>query len=150
MIVFVFLYKLVVLHLCNGTAEIFLLHLYVGLRPEVVVARDYLYRRKKINIVAVLLSTEIEWSIAHQYSTFSFAELPYLRKFSTDEIKQFETTPLALDAPSNSQFVERFIKLIAQNGTRAASPTLRDGLCHATMRSRQRHPRMETKADFSA
>ena len=64
---------------------------------------------------------------------------PYLKKFSNKEIRKFESTPL----------VDRCIRLITENGTRAASSTLRDGLCHSTIGSRQRYPRRETKADFS-
>ena len=54
-----------------------------------------------------------------------------------------------MNIPSNTQHVERCIKLITENGTRKADPVLRDGLCHATVLSRKRHPKMETKADFS-
>ena len=53
---------------------------------------------------------------------------PYLKKFSNKEIRKFESTPL----------VDRCICLITENGTRAASSTLRDGLCHSTIESRQR------------
>ena len=84
----------------------------------------------------------IDWS---QEQVF---EPPYLRKYSDDELRAFENTPLILDVPSNSQHVERLIKLITENGTRAASPTLRDGLAKATLKSRQQRPRLRTRADF--
>ena len=85
----------------------------------------------------------IDWSMEQ------VTEPPFLRKFSDEDVKNFETNPLVLTIPSNSQFVERFIQLITKNGTRAASPTIRDGLCHATLHSRQRHPKVETKSHFS-
>ena len=44
-----------------------------------------------------------------------------------------------LDVPSNSQHVERLIKLII----------LRDGLAKATLKSRQQRPKLRTRADFS-
>ena len=61
-------------------------------------------------------------------------EPPYTMQFNNEELRQFETTPLILNVPSNSQFVERHIRVIAENGKRAATPVLRDGLAHATMR----------------
>ena len=87
-------------------------------------------------------STMIDW--ANEQSP----DPPYLRDASDLEIREYEVTPLVLDISSNSQFVERFIQLIAKNGTRAASPTVRDGLVKSTLRSRKQRPRMETKADF--
>ena len=76
-------------------------------------------------------------------------EPPYTMKFTLEELRQFEDTPLKLDVPSNSQFVERHIRIITENGTRAATPILRDGLAHATIAHRQLRGKKETKADFS-
>ena len=76
-------------------------------------------------------------------------EPPLLRDLSNDELRNFESVPLARDEPSNSQFVERHIQLVTQNSTRSASPTKRDGLCRATIVSRERRSRSTTKAAFS-
>ena len=88
-------------------------------------------------------STMINWEVEQ------VTEPPYLRKFSMQQIRQFIVTPLVLDVPSNTQFVERAIKLVTSNGTRAATAKLRDGLCRATVESRKRHPHIETMKDFS-
>ena len=87
------------------------------------------------------------WSMI-DWSQEQVLEPPYLRKHSDEELRAFEDTPLILDVPSNSQHVERLIKLITENGTRAATPTLRDGLTKATLRSRQQRPKLRTRADF--
>ena len=88
-------------------------------------------------------STMIDWD------TEQVTEPPFLRKFTTPELRYFESHPLFLDIPSNFQFVERFIRLITENSTRAATSSVRDGLCHATARHRQQHGKKESKADFS-
>ena len=87
------------------------------------------------------------WSMI-DWTAEQVTEPPYLRKYSDAEIRAFEHTPLILDVPSNSQHVERLIKLITENGKHAASPTLRDGLAKATLRSRKQHPKLRTRADF--
>ena len=87
------------------------------------------------------------WSMI-DWTAEQVTEPPYLRKYSDAEIRAFEHTPLVLDVPSNSQHVERLIKLITENGKHAASPTLRDGLAKATLRSRQQRPKLRTRADF--
>ena len=92
---------------------------------------------------ATHFSRMIDWSTEQVY------EPPYLRKFDDQALKAFEKEPLVMSIPNNSQFVERYIQLISKNGTRAASATIRDGLCHATLRSRQQRPKIETKAHFS-
>ena len=91
---------------------------------------------------ATSFDTMIDWA------SEQVTEPPYLRKYSTAELKIFEQSPLVLEIPSNSQFVER-LKLVTRNATRATSPTLRDGLNHATLRSRRQRPKVETKAHFS-
>ena len=76
-------------------------------------------------------------------------EPPYLRKYSDEQLRNFESHPLEMDIPSNSQFVERFIQVATQNGTKAGTSTLRNGLSIATLRSRRKRPNIETKSDFS-
>ena len=76
-------------------------------------------------------------------------EPPYTMKLSDAEIRQFESHPLKLDVPSNSQFVERHIRLITENGTRSSSATIRDGLAHATIAHRQLRGKKESKENFS-
>ena len=55
---------------------------------------------------------------------------------------------MKLDIPSNTQFVERFIKVITAKGTASANANVRDGLAKATLKSRKEKPRLRTKADF--
>ena len=74
---------------------------------------------------------------------------PCLRKYTDEQIRKFEDEPFVLPIPSNSQHVERFIQLIAKNGTKAATAKLRDGLVRATIKSRQRRSKPVTKADFA-
>ena len=64
-------------------------------------------------------------------------EPPCLRSLTDEELRHFEKEPLVMSVPSNSQHVERLIQLITQKGTKAASPEMRDGLCHATLNSRK-------------
>ena len=125
------------------------------LRQSVEEPREPLTKRNKkahstvriFKLPTPIYSATNFWSMIN-WSSEQMLEPPYTKKFSLEDIKSFETSPLTMNVPSNSQFVERFIKLISENGTRAASPTLRDGLCHSTNLSRQRHPKRETKADF--
>ena len=88
-------------------------------------------------------STMIDWE------TEQMTEPPYLRKFTDEQLRQFETTPLSLDVPSNSQFVERYIRLITEKGTLSSSPSTRDGLCKATLRHRNSFGKAETKSDYT-
>ena len=90
-----------------------------------------------------------DFSMMINWEMEQVTEPPYLRKFSMQQIRQFIVTPLVLDVPSNTLFVERAIKLVTSNGTPAGSAKLRDGLCHATVESRKWHPHIETKKDFS-
>ena len=69
---------------------------------------------------------------------------------SDQQIQDFVEHPLVLDIPSNTQFVERLIKVITQKGTKAADPKVRDGLVKATLKSQKEMPRCRTKADFNA
>ena len=109
---------------------------------------------KRVKSIRILKMPMPIYSATHfskmiDWTTEQICEPPYLRKFTDEEIRRFEQSPLILNVPSNSQHVERFIQLITKNGLRAASPTLRDGLCKATIQSRQLRPKVETKADFS-
>ena len=76
-------------------------------------------------------------------------EPPYTMKYSNTDLRQFETHPLVLDVPNNSQFVERLIRVITENGTMAATPKLRDGLSHAKISHRQQRGKKESQADFT-
>ena len=87
-------------------------------------------------------SSIIDWSVEQ------VNEPPFLRNYSNDQLRQFESSPLVLEVPSNSQFVERSIRLITEQGTRAASAVTRDGLCHAVLQRRQQRGKGETKSDF--
>ena len=56
---------------------------------------------------------------------------PHVRDYTNEQIKQFETAPLVLSVPSNSQqaqHVERFIQLNTKVGTKALSSIARDGI----------------------
>lgn len=75
-------------------------------------------------------------------------EPPYLRRHSDEQLRSFESQPLQMDISSNSQFVERFIQVITQNGTKAGTPTLRNGRSISTIRNRRKRPKIETKKDF--
>ena len=77
-------------------------------------------------------TTMIDWD------TSQVTEPPVLRDLSDAEIKAFQTTPFACIQPSNTQFVERSIQLIAKNGLRSTSQTLRRGHAHATLESQAR------------
>ena len=77
-------------------------------------------------------------------------EPPVLKDLTDDDIRQFRDIPYSLHVPSNTQFVERMIKVITQKGCRAASPTLRDGITRATIASQKQLPQCKTKDDFLA
>ena len=88
-------------------------------------------------------SSMIDWDQSQK------TEPPLLRDLSKGQIEAFQTTPFTCEQPSNTQHVERFIQLIAKNGTRAASSTMRRGLCHATINSRSRRSGNNSKAAFA-
>ena len=88
-------------------------------------------------------STMIDWNESQ------LTEPPLLRDLTNEQIEAFQDTPFTCEEPSNTQHVERFIQLIAKNGTRAASATLRRGLCQATIESRNRRSKTTTKAAFA-
>mgnify|MGYP006098735631 CR=1 FL=1 len=75
-------------------------------------------------------------------------EPPYLSDFSDEQVLQLLDTPLILPMSSHTQHVERLIQVITKIGTRAATVEKRDGLTRATLQSRKRLPKCETKADF--
>ena len=76
-------------------------------------------------------STMIDWEKEEVTSP------PYLRRYSNTDIMKFEEEPLQINIPSNSQHVERFIQLISKNARRKSSTKHGDGLCRATIQSRQ-------------
>ena len=43
---------------------------------------------------------------------------PYLKDMSDDQIKGLVEDPLVLDVPSNTQFVERLVQMVAKLGQR--------------------------------
>ena len=85
------------------------------------------------------------------WSKSQVTEPPVLRDLSEEDIKAFQTTPFTCIQPSNTQFVERSIQLIAKNGTRSASQTLRSGHAHATLESQERRsgPGSTSKAAYA-
>ena len=66
------------------------------------------------------------------WESSQMTEPPILRDLTNDQILAFQDCPSTCKEPSNSQFVERNIQMIAKQGIRAASSTLRQGLSHAT------------------
>jgi hypothetical protein len=76
-------------------------------------------------------------------------EPPYLTQFSDAQVQEFLVTPLSLPIKGHTQHVERMIRNITEQGTRAATAEKRDGLVRATLNSRKRLPKAETKADFA-
>ena len=77
----------------------------------------------------------------------SITEPPLLRDYSNDQIRAFEKEPLEVLIPSNSQHVERCIQLMARNTTKSSNPTVRDGLCKATIDEQKRRPNLNRKPD---
>ena len=88
-------------------------------------------------------STMINWEDSQK------TEPPLLRDLSIEQIRAFQETPFTCEEPSNTQHVERFIQLIAKNGTRSTLSTLRRGICHATIESQARRSKKNTKAAFA-
>ena len=76
-------------------------------------------------------------------------EGPKRKKKGNHASIRFELHPLVLDVPSNSQHVERFIRVTTEIGTKSADSTLRDGMVHATVAHRQLRGKKESKMDFS-
>ena len=76
---------------------------------------------------------------------------PYVQDDTNEQIKQFETAPLVLRVPSNSQQaqnVERFIQLNTKVGTKASSSIARDGIVLARIENKREYSSMESKNDF--
>ena len=73
---------------------------------------------------------------------------PYLRGYTDEQLRQFENSPLTMTIPSNSQFLERFIKVSTDNGMKAGSAKRRDGRNKATIGGRKKRPQVETKRHF--
>ena len=59
-------------------------------------------------------------------------EPPMLAEYSDQQLRDFVEQPLVLDILSDTQFVERLIKVITRKDTKAADPKVRDGLVRAT------------------
>ena len=76
-------------------------------------------------------------------------EPPFTARMSNEEIKRFELHPLVLDVPSNSQHVERFIRVTTEIGTKSADSTLCDGMVHAKVAHRELRGKIESKMNFS-
>ena len=72
---------------------------------------------------------------------------PYLQFHTNEEIRQFESMPLRIDVPSNTQHVERFIQINAKVGTKAASIKARNGLVLARQEYLEKNPSRGKKAD---
>ena len=64
---------------------------------------------------------------SNDWSNSQVTEPPFLKDFMDEQIKDFIEKPLKMDIPSNTQFVERMIKVITQKGTAAADPKIREG-----------------------
>ena len=77
-------------------------------------------------------------------------EPPLLKDYDDERLQQFQNSPLQLDVSSNTQFVERQIRVVTQKGALAADPRVRDGMTKATLGSYKKMPRYKTKADFSS
>ena len=84
----------------------------------------------------------INWSMAQ------VTEPPFLMEMSYEQVREFVESPLKLDLPSNSQFVERMIKEITRKGCRALNPKVRDGMVKDTNMNRKKMKRCRTKRDF--
>ena len=93
--------------------------------------------------------TATEYSEMIDWTSNEISSPPFLRKYSNEDLRRFEVTPLQIGIPNNSQHVERYIQLMAKNATKATTKTMRDGLCKATIQNRQKRPRLEQKSDFS-
>ena len=129
----------------RAVAKIIQIRDSVGMEPK--------KKKKKVGVRIFKIPTFIfnakDFTSMINWEDEQMTEPPYTMQFNNEELRQFETRPLILNVPSNSQFVERHIRVITENGRRAATPVLRDGLAHATMAHRQLRGKKETKADFS-
>ena len=120
----------------------------IGLQPETLKAMKKTKKAVRAFEIPDIRHEARHYSELIDWQQSQLTEPPYLRKFSDQELRQFEATPLVLNISSNSQFVERQIQVIAKQGKRASSPTLRNGLSIATFQSRKKQPRLATKSDF--
>ena len=98
----------------------------------------------KPNYDAVSYANMIIWEDAQK------TEPPLLKDYDDERLQQLQKSPLQLDISSNTQFVERQIRVVTQKGTLAADPKVRDGLAKATLGSYKKMPRYKSKADFRA
>lgn len=69
-----------------------------------------------------------------------FFEPPYLRDFSVEDIKKLEENPLIIPVHSNTQYVERTIRVINAVGKRAATLKIREGRALALIKDRKEKP----------
>lgn len=84
------------------------------------------------------------------WTTAQVTEPPFLMGMSDEELQNFVESPLVLDLPNNSQFVERMIKEITKKGCRAVDPKVRDGMVKDTNNSRKKIPKCLTKHNYQA
>jgi hypothetical protein len=101
------------------------------------------FKQPKPVYKATSYDTIIDWEVEQ------VMEPPYLTQFLDAQIQEFLVTPISLPIKGHTQHVERMICNITEQGTRAATAEKRDGLVRATLNSRKRLPKAETKADFS-
>ena len=79
------------------------------------------------------------------WSTAQVTEPPFLMGMSDEKLQDFVESPLVLNLPNNSQFVERMIKEITKKGCRAVDFQERDGMVKDTNNSREKIPKCCTK-----
>ena len=113
------------------------------LKKNQVQSQVRVFSLPKPNYAAKFYQDMIDWKTAQ------LTEPPILKDYTDEQITAFVEKPLVLDICSNTQFVERLIKVITQKGCTAADPKLRDGFAKATLKSQKALPRCQTKEDFS-
>ena len=101
------------------------------------------FKMPKFLLEAKSYNESIDWSNSQ------VTEPPFLKDLMDEQIKDFIEKPLKMHIPSNTQFVERMIKVITQKGTAAADPKIRKGFARATIKSQMEIPKCETKKDFA-
>ena len=75
-------------------------------------------------------------------------EPPVTVGMAIEELQQLCSKPLHFDLPCYSQGVERMIQLVSQSAEVCCNKKQRDVKIRATLASRRRMPKFESKKDF--
>ena len=72
-----------------------------------------------------------------------------MKTLTREELRLYIDSPLVLELPNNTQFLERLVQQATSVGKAAADPEKRDGILKAKLSMQKSVSRSATKAEFA-